>query len=196
MSTLKIEWGGLHTVISGGQTGADQGGLIGAHRCNVKTGGTAPEMYRTDSGFNPLLECLGLEARGTYATRTRENIDASDGTVMVVYNPISPGATLTRRIARENKKPFLELNVKETLDLCLGSPEFTPDGVFQALAKHVTALVYFIEENQISVLNVAGNREVPGRNTLSTTGLMTSFTAHIVEIALEAIDTTGGLIRK
>lgn len=194
--TFDIQWGGLHKVISGGQTGADQGGLIGAYRCNVATGGTAPEHFRTDNGFNPLLEVLGLTPKGSYADRTKKNIQDSEGTVMIVYNPTSPGATLTRRLAREAGKPFLELNIKEPLDACLESPEFTPDGVMPALHLHCVTLLEFIEENKISVLNVAGNREIPGANTDSTTMLITSFVSHIIEITLEALDAGGNLIRK
>jgi hypothetical protein len=35
-------------IISGGQTGADQGGLEGARLLGIQTGGTAPYNWMTD----------------------------------------------------------------------------------------------------------------------------------------------------
>jgi hypothetical protein len=35
-------------IISGGQTGADQGGLFAAEILKIKTGGYAPKGYRTE----------------------------------------------------------------------------------------------------------------------------------------------------
>ena len=45
-------------VISGGQTGADQAGLIAAEKAGITTGGWMPKGFRTLDGPNP-----GLAAR-------------------------------------------------------------------------------------------------------------------------------------
>src|SRR3546814_12294289 len=68
-------------VISGGQTGADQGGLLGARAAGVRTGGTAPRDWRTEDGAAPWLAEVGLVAspRNTYAARTRTNAGTADG---------------------------------------------------------------------------------------------------------------------
>jgi len=42
---------GLEMVISGGQTGADRGGLIAAKELGIPTGGTAPLGYKTEAGM-------------------------------------------------------------------------------------------------------------------------------------------------
>ena len=43
-------------VISGGETGADQGGMEAAIDLGLPTGGTAPPNFRTESGPNMALK--------------------------------------------------------------------------------------------------------------------------------------------
>ena len=40
----------IFKIISGGQTGADKGGLIAAKKANIKTGGIAPKGFMTEAG--------------------------------------------------------------------------------------------------------------------------------------------------
>ena len=70
-------------VISGGQTGADQAGLIVAQRFGIPTGGWMPRGWKTATGANPqLAEAFGLrEHTGDYADRTAANVRDSDGTI-------------------------------------------------------------------------------------------------------------------
>ena len=66
-------------IISGGQTGADIGGLIGAKRAGIKTGGTAPRGYKTEKGPQiQSLKYLGLVEHPSehYRHRTQQ-IDMS-----------------------------------------------------------------------------------------------------------------------
>src|SRR3546814_7241191 len=88
-------------VISGGQTGADQGGLLGARDAGVRTGGTAPRDWRTEDGAAPWLAEFGLveSQRKSYAARTRANAEAADGTVLF-GNPLSAGSALTARCCK------------------------------------------------------------------------------------------------
>ena len=48
------------TIISGGQTGADQAGLHAARRAGLPTGGTAPRLWMTEDGPAPWLADFGL----------------------------------------------------------------------------------------------------------------------------------------
>ena len=49
-------------IISGGQTGADLGGLEGARDAGIETGGWAPAGYRTEIGDQEeLLKGFGLK---------------------------------------------------------------------------------------------------------------------------------------
>ena len=64
-------------IISGGQTGADIGGLVGAERCAIATGGCAPRNYRTENGPQVILKSrFGLIAHPSpnYRDRTQENV--------------------------------------------------------------------------------------------------------------------------
>ena len=130
---------GVEKIISGGQTGADRGGLEAAKSLGLKTGGWAPKDFRTEKGNDPSLKEFGLEAtpEWDYGTRTRLNILEADGTI-IFGNPKSSGSALTIKLCRQHKKPFYVLE----------SFSFNP------------ALVQvWLEANDIKTLNVAGNRE-------------------------------------
>ena len=124
-------------IISGGQTGSDLGGLEGAKKAKLETGGMAPHGYRTENGPNLELHTVyGLKEsdRSNYNYRTQQNIKNSDGTVIFAKNVASPGTHLTITICRGEKKPYI----------CNPS---------------VNELQGFCNYHNVQVLNVAGNRE-------------------------------------
>lgn len=124
-------------IISGGQTGADVGGLAGAKACGVETGGWMPEGWRTDEGPRPEYKDLyGMKVTTDwrYPPRTRLNVEESDGTVLF-GNVNSPGCKLTLKYCHTLHKPDPLVNP-------------TPEELWE-----------WIEELGISTLNVAGNRE-------------------------------------
>lgn len=125
-------------IISGGQTGADQGGLLAGRILGLTTGGTAPPGFWTDDGCNlDLKSVFGLVESApdprTYPIRTLRNVQDSDGTLLVGITS-SPGTRLTMRYCRQFGKPYVENPSPNELRL-------------------------WVEENSVSVLNVAGNRE-------------------------------------
>lgn len=128
----------LSKIISGGQTGADQGGLAAAKSTGLETGGTAPPGYLTENGPHPelLRDCYGLTEGEpdirNYPKRTKKNIADSDGTV-IFGNTGSRGSRLTLSYCTELDKPFI-------------------------LNPNTDELIAFIERHSIKVLNVAGNR--------------------------------------
>ena len=126
-------------IISGGQTGADQGGLAAGKELGIKTGGIAPPNFLTEDGvrINLLRDYYGLvegqRDRTTYTNRTRRNILDSDGTV--IFGDIkSPGSRATKNICESTGKPWIH------------NP-----GCLRFLK--------WVVDNSIGVLNVAGNRE-------------------------------------
>ncbi len=129
----------IKKIISGGQTGADQGGLCAGKFLGLETGGTAPPNFMTHDGpnFELLHDIYGLTEGEpdpkVYPKRTCANVQDSDGTVLF-GRAGSPGSRLTR-----------------TLCLAMGRPLLVNPDVRQ--------LRTFIERNFIQVLNVAGNRE-------------------------------------
>ena len=126
----------LTKIISGGQTGADQGGLDAGRALNIPTGGTAPLGWKTERGSaEELLKGYGLVEAGVpgYPFRTRMNILNSDATVIYGFTH-EPGTLLTLRLCRSLGKPFL-------------------------LNPTVNQLSAAVRGLPIKVLNVAGNRE-------------------------------------
>ncbi len=122
-------------IISGGQTGADKGGLVGARVCGITTGGTAPYMYRTEKGTDPELESYGLTQSGlsNYSVRTEQNVRDSDGTVLF-GDMASHGSKQTVQLCQKHNKPYT----------------VNPSGI---------KLRIWCALHKIETLNVAGNRE-------------------------------------
>lgn len=125
-------------IISGGQTGADQGGLEAGKALGLETGGTAPQRYITELGTSlKLRDVYGLTEgeydRKVYPKRTKLNVRNSDATV--IFGSVgSPGTLLTLRLCRSSGKPVL-------------------------LNPTLSNFVLAVKELSVKVLNVAGNRE-------------------------------------
>lgn len=134
-------------IISGGQTGADIGGLVAAEALGLPTGGFAPRGWKTEKGPQPILGSrFGLvesEASG-YPTRTRQNIEAADLTLVFARLPLKGGSRMTMKMADQLDK------------VCYAIDPWAPGAVqkvYYALASH-----------QPQVVNIAGRREsvMPG----------------------------------
>lgn len=146
-------------IISGGQTGADQGGLIAAQALGLETGGWAPLGWRTEAGPN---QDLGLKYgliqwdTDNYRDRTIKNVMFSDATV--IFGRRSPGSNMTEEACRRNNKPCLWVWWPEQ---------------FGTLQKVVSKLEFrtFIRQNRVDILNVAGNRESKNPGIQSFTDL-------------------------
>ena len=122
-------------IISGGQTGADRGGIEGAAAIGLETGGVAPKGYRTETGRERRLEELGLtESKSAgYADRTLQNVLAADVTALF-GDMKSPGSMQTIKMAVESGKPYI----------------VNPNGA---------QLNSFINAHKAKVVNIAGNRQ-------------------------------------
>ena len=128
-------------VEAGGQTGADIGGLAGARRAGIPTGGVAPKGYRTEKGPQPeALKAFGLieDDSENYGTRTEKNVANTDATIIFALKPRSEGTVKTIRSCTAARRPFLVVNPFED---CQGEVEA------------------FLAEYRPKALNVAGNRE-------------------------------------
>jgi len=129
----------LKKIISGFQTGADIAAIDAALSCGFPYGGWVPKGRRTING--PLDEkYIALEMPTTgYPPRTRKNIISSSGTIIFTHGPLSGGSALTRNISIKEKKPWLHLDM-------------TRHSEKDAVEK----ILFWIELNNIVVLNVAG----------------------------------------
>lgn len=139
----------IKRIISGGQTGADQGGLMAAWERGISTGGWTPHDYRTNLGPNPLLEVLGLEPTKEvgYSARTVRNVEASDATIIFGYDLTSPGSRLTYQEAANTRQPVF----------CFEFPHGRDEDVKEV--RLVEAAVAFLLQHRPAILNVAGNRD-------------------------------------
>jgi putative molybdenum carrier protein len=124
-------------IISGAQTGADQGGLEAGLTLRLETGGTVPRGRKTDVG--PLTDAemerfkLVEHTSPNYPPRTRANVRDSDGTVLF-GRMTSPGCRLTLALCESYNRPYL-------------------------INPSPTELRRWADSRGIRVLNVAGNRE-------------------------------------
>ncbi len=95
-------------IISGGQTGADMGGLKAAYNLGIPTGGWAPQGWKTERGAQGLLlQGYGLteHASPEYPPRTAANVKLADATIIFGDIVHSRGSRLTHRLCvRHNKE--------------------------------------------------------------------------------------------
>lgn len=140
----------LIKVISGGQIGADRAGLEAAKEVGLETGGWAPLNYRTHEGPNFILrDVYGLreDLSFSYKPRTIKNVADSDGTIIIAKNVNSPGCNLTATNAKLKRKPLLIIPVNDR-----------PLTV-QEQSRWVKTAIDFILKHDISIINIAGNRD-------------------------------------
>ena len=131
----------IEKIISGGQTGADRAALDFAIDNGIPYGGWLPKGRKTEDGR--LSEKYHLQEMPTedYAKRTEMNVLDSDGTVIVSNGFLKDGSALTREFAIRHEKPWIHLDRKEL-----------------SLQEAAEKLFFWLTENQIKILNVAGSR--------------------------------------
>lgn len=130
----------VEIIVSGAQTGADQGGLEAAVTLGLTPDGLAPFGYRTQAGRLTPEQIKRWNVKQhpspNYPPRTEDNVRRSDVTIW--FGKVSsPGYKCTRAAATRHSKPMHD------------NP---PIVLLRALLK------------QYRIVNIAGNREesVPG----------------------------------
>jgi hypothetical protein len=76
-----------------------------------------------------------------YRRRTQQNLIDSDGTAILFFGSLTGGTKLTRDSCVREKKPFVVLDAEQITESAAAA-----------------AIVRFVDENEIQVLNVAGPR--------------------------------------
>ncbi len=138
----------LRKIISGGQTGADQGALSACVQAGFPYGGWIPKGRRTEKGKVPTRYRMRQHWSRHYPPRTEKNVADSDGTVIFTYGPPDGGSLLTIDFAKQHGKPCLKVDLNQSHDWVVArvarwAKRNLPDG---------------------AVLNVAGSRrsKAPG----------------------------------
>ena len=131
----------LRKIISGGQTGVDQGALDAAIKYSYPYGGWIPKGRLTENG--PLPDEYRLKEMPTknYPDRTEKNVLASDGTVIITHGKLTGESALTKKLAKKHKRPCLHIDLNKT-PAFIAASEINNWGI-----KH-----------GIEILNVAGPR--------------------------------------
>jgi hypothetical protein len=153
-------------IISGGQTGVDRAALDVTLKHGIECGGWCPvgrldEFGRIPERY-PLKEVAqeiskerfsnrlgGLETatpweseQSSFAVRTRQNVNDSDGTVIIHFDALSGGTERTVRFAIELQHPHLLIDAAKV----------SADRAAESIRD-------FVREHKIATLNVAGPRE-------------------------------------
>ena len=126
-------------VISGGQTGVDRAALDAALAAKVPCGGWCPKGRLALDGTISLDYPLTETSSPDYADRTRQNIQSTQGTLVLHKGKQGPGTRLTIAEARRLGKPFLVVDIRKE------------DALDQTTA--------WLQQSGINILNIAGPRE-------------------------------------
>lgn len=137
----------IEKIVSGGQTGVDQAALVMASEAGLAIGGWCPKGGLDANGVCVLDTYPTLKQASTPDPneRTMLNVDDSDGTLIIVPRyplpySIIDGTKLTIDYAVQQKKPHLIVSLSDKVDA-------------------IDTILYWIDQNNIRVLNVGGPRE-------------------------------------
>lgn len=167
----------LTKVISGGQTGADQGALKAAQQVGLSTGGWAPRRFYTEDGACPELGSkYGLQEISydkkmpfcaDYVTRSKKNVDDSDGTLVFhLRRSLGTSKTIGYCITHKWTQNYDHFAFSRGLITLHRPVLIISDAV--SLDKHQNQVVRqrdiqqvrdFLIEHNIKTLNVSGHRQ-------------------------------------
>lgn len=105
----------VKAIVSGGQTGADEAGLLAAKILGLETKGFMPKGYARDDGKGiEIAQEYGLqESEGGYATRDRQNVAISDAVIgfLLTKPNTGKGTTTALRYALEGNQEYIPFDV-------------------------------------------------------------------------------------
>lgn len=139
-------------IISGGQTGADRGGLDAAIHCDVPHGGWCPKGRKAEDGRIPDQYQLQEMPTSNYESRTEANVVDSDATVVFTHGFATGGSLLTLKCTERHAKPWLHTDLAT----------MTRKGAVQRIVQWINGELDDPEAPKPArnlILNVAGSRE-------------------------------------
>jgi hypothetical protein len=140
-------------IVSGGQTGADRGGLDAAILLGVPHGGWCPKGRKSEDGVIPAHYNL-VEARSAdYLVRTEANIVDAHCTVVFTFGKPTGGSKRTVSFAEAHQRPCL------CVDLSTLSDEAAARSILGWLSPGGLMMPGLPVPQPNPVINVAGSRE-------------------------------------
>lgn len=130
-------------IVSGGQTGADRGGLDAALEVGIGIGGWCPKGRLAEDGRIPEKYPLAEMPSMEYLRRTEQNVIDSDATIVLTYGQPESGSGLTVEFAEKHKRLWFHA------DLDRGDAD-----IIAELSTWISGL-----PKKNVVLNIAGSRE-------------------------------------
>jgi hypothetical protein len=127
------------TIISGGQTGVDRAAHDIALKLGFKCAGFCPKGRLAEDGIIPNHYPLIETANSDYFSRTKLNVQYSDGTLILYKSDLDEGTMKTIEYCKDSIKPVKLVNLISQGD--------------------INAVLEWIETNNIKKINIAGPRE-------------------------------------
>lgn len=144
-------------IISGGQTGADRGGLDAAIELGINYGGKCPRGRKAEDGVIPATYKLEEINTADYKKRTELNVIESDATLVFTMGKPSGGTKLTVDYAVKHNKPYCIADVTSPDDSSIAG------NILGWLENRSGGLFSFDDDVKKvpadPILNVAGPRE-------------------------------------
>jgi hypothetical protein len=100
-------------IVSGGQTGADRGGLDAAIYCGVPHGGWCPKGRKAEDTPIPAKYQLDETRSANYLYRNEQNVMDTDATLVFTLGRAGRGSLRTLEYAHGHEKPWLHIDVDE-----------------------------------------------------------------------------------
>lgn len=100
--------------VSGGQTGADRGGLEAALYCKLPHSGWCPKGRKAEDGRIPGKYLLQEMSSADYLARTEKNVIDSDATIIFTLGRATGGSLRTIEFAHAHQKPWIHVDVDTT----------------------------------------------------------------------------------
>jgi hypothetical protein len=131
----------LTRIVSGGQTGVDRGALDAALAVGFACGGWCPKDRSAEDGPIPDRYPMMLLIGGGFRQATLKNVHDSDGTAILFRESLNGGTLYTHDVCRRERSPYIVLDATRISETGAAA-----------------AIVRFVEEHELKVLNVAGPR--------------------------------------
>lgn len=132
-------------IISGGQTGADRGGLDAAIESGVEHGGWCPKGRYSEDGVVPEKYNLKETSSSGYLTRTKLNVSISSATIVFTFGAARTGSLKTIDFAKSLNKPYFHVNLFQANN--------------ESVAEKIHNWLKKTFDHQDIILNIAGSRE-------------------------------------
>jgi hypothetical protein len=128
-------------INSGGQSGVDRAALDFAMKFGIACGGWCPKGRKAEDGQIDKKYPLKEASDASYETRTKLNVQDSDGTLVLYDGKLDDGTLLTAKLAQKLEKPLLKIDLSGEKD------------------KNSQKVSNWINFNYLEIINIAGPRE-------------------------------------